>query len=54
MASFADVKAGLDTLIAVFEAFMAKVANGEIVSQDNINAAVAEMQAEVDKIKAIP
>lgn len=59
MSTMADLKAILDTmvstqtnLIAVFEAFLAKIAGGQVVSQADMDAAVAEVQGAIDAAKA--
>ena len=59
MSTMADLKAILDTmvstqtnLIAVFEAFLAKIAGGQVVSQADMDAAVAEVQGAIDTAKA--
>ena len=54
MATFQEVKAQLDGLVAAVEGLIAKMAGGQIVSVADMDAAIQEMKDEVAKITAVP
>ena len=54
MATFADVKAALDGLVAAVDILIAKLQGSVIVDPAEMQAAIDEVKAEMAKIAALP